>query len=228
MRPDDQDNSPGLDISRSKLSFLGPEFLSWAYFHMDMNGGCTELNFRSITDKKALTRARVIIGSRITLKPLSMKELCVTVASPMLDDSGEVMQAIHSGGLVFVLALQAEVNEIKYDFTLNATDGVISQVKIQMPFSEEPEEYVPGQEREPTVKLSDEETFFVRMASIEEIENIVENLYERFLHTRLAPDYVPVQLEQIRRHVISALQARVPVAHAIKYGTENQLSSPTI
>jgi len=222
MRADDQDSAPGLDISRARLSFLGPEFLTWAYFHIDMNGGCVEVRFRSASDKKSLSVARLIIGSRITIKPLSMKELCVTVASPMLDDSGEVLQAVHSGGLVFVLSLQAEIDELKYDFTLNATDAAISQVKIHMPFSEEEEEFVPGQEREVVGKVSEEENFFLRMSSIEEIEAIVDALYEQFLRIRLGSDYVTQHLTRIRRHVIEALQARVPVMQVAKYNQESQ------
>lgn len=217
MRPDDRDEDAGLDISRSRLSFLGPEFLTWAYFHIEMNDGCAEIDFRGASNRKEMSTARITIGSRITIKPLSMKELCVTVTSPMLDDSGEVLQAIHSGGLVFILALQAEIDDIKYDFTLNAIDAAISQVKIQLPFADEPEEFIPGQERESKVTLSEEETFFLRMASIEEIENIVEKLYHTFLLARLATDYVPRQLGEIQRHVVSRLQERVNVESSTKY-----------
>lgn len=223
MRADDQDHEPGLEISRSRLSFLGPEFLTWLYFHLDMQGGSAQLSIADTQSGKGLTSAEIIVGNRVTIKHLALKEMCVTVASPMLDDSGEVLQAVQSGGLIYVLALQAHVEDRKYDFTLNANDGALSQVKIHEAFSEEQDEYVEG-EKEGAVKLSEEETFFLRIAAIEELEAIVDGIYEQFLQARLAPAYAYETLNSLRNHVIAGLQAKLPTVNKQSSSPDMQVS----
>lgn len=96
-----------------KLSFLGPEFLTWLYFHID------ELN------------EKLAIGRRVVLKPLNSEEQKVTIASARLEDSGELLQAVRGGAYVESLALDLVIDERIHSFTLNALDGSISGVKTQ-------------------------------------------------------------------------------------------------
>src|SRR3989338_4823733 len=96
-----------------ELSFLGPEFLTWLYFHLDKLDG------------------RLAIGKRVSLKPLNSEEQKVTIASPKLEDSGEFLQAIRAGAYVESLALDLVIDERIHSFTLNALDGSLSGVKTQ-------------------------------------------------------------------------------------------------
>ncbi len=96
-----------------KLSFLGPEFLTWLYFHTDQ------------------IPAKIAIGRRVTLKPLNSEEQKVMIASPKLEDSGEFLQAIRAGAHVESMALDLVIDERIHSFTLNALDGSLSGVKTQ-------------------------------------------------------------------------------------------------
>lgn len=96
-----------------KLSFLGPEFLTWLYFHIDKLDG------------------RLAIGKRVSLKPLNSEEQKVSIASPKLEDSGEFLQAIRAGAYVDSIALDLVIEERIHSFTLNALDGSIAGVKTQ-------------------------------------------------------------------------------------------------
>lgn len=96
-----------------KLSFLGPEFLTWLYFNTDL-----------LSDK-------ISIGRRVTLKPLNSEEQKVTIASPKLEDSGEFLQAIRAGAYVESMALDLVVDDRVHSFTLNSLDGSLSGVKTQ-------------------------------------------------------------------------------------------------
>ena len=96
-----------------KLSFLGPEFLTWLYFHLDKLDG------------------RLSIGNRVSLRPMNNEEQKVSISSPNLEDSGEFLQAIRSGAYVESLALDLVIDERIHSFTLNALDGSLSGVKTQ-------------------------------------------------------------------------------------------------
>lgn len=96
-----------------KLSFLGPEFLTWTYFHLDQ------------------IDARMALGRRVSLKPLNSEEQKVTIASPKLEDSGEFLQAIRAGAYVESMAFDLVIDERVHSFTLNSLDGSISGVKTQ-------------------------------------------------------------------------------------------------
>jgi hypothetical protein len=96
-----------------KLSFLGPEFLTWLYFNTDL-----------LSDK-------ISIGRRVTLKPLNSEEQKVMIASPKLEDSGEFLQAIRAGAYVESMALDLMVDDRVHSFTLNSLDGSLSGVKTQ-------------------------------------------------------------------------------------------------
>jgi hypothetical protein len=96
-----------------KLSFLGPEFLTWLYFHTD-----------EVPEK-------IAVGRRVTLKPLNSEEHKVVISSPTLEDSGEFLQAIRAGAHVESMAFDLVVDDRVHSFTLNALDGSLSGVKTQ-------------------------------------------------------------------------------------------------
>lgn len=213
MRPDDKDNSSSLP--RIKLAFLGPEFLTWLFFHIDQEGG--EIDLEKLAPGSDLKDTmRIAVGKRISLKPLVDSELRVVVSSAMLDDSGEVLSAIRSGAYVDSLMIDTVIGERIYNFTLNASDGSISQVKMRFVFDEkdQDEDFSPEgkvNKSKAKAKLGEEELILLRMSALDEIEDIVDGLFGRFLTRRLAQAFISEDISTIRRTVARGLEAIVPM-----------------
>ena len=98
MRADDRDEA-GYAKPDDRLRFLGSEFLTWCYFYLGGSGQAIDLQAISPVFK-ASGEARVVVGKQATLRPRVNKEKRVSVTSPVLDDSGELMQAIMAGALI--------------------------------------------------------------------------------------------------------------------------------
>ncbi|MBH1989073.1 MAG: hypothetical protein I8H75_04690 [Myxococcaceae bacterium] len=94
-----------------KLSFLGPEFLTWLYFHLDH------------------LPVQLTLGRRVVLKPLDSDEQKVMIASPKLEESGEFLQAVRAGAYVESISLDLTLGERVHSLALNALDGSLSGVK---------------------------------------------------------------------------------------------------
>ncbi len=193
------------------LTFLGPEFLTWLYFYIDQEGG--EI-------KAGKPEARITVGKSILLKPLANPDMRVAILSPMLDDSGEVLQAIRAGAHVESMALDVVVGEHIHCLTVNGTDGSLSQVKTRYLFAEQESKMDLAGFDEPSQgpkkkKLTDEESVLIRMSALDEIEAIVDSLFQKFLLRRLGQSFVQQDLTAIRLSVAEGLKARLPpIDHA--------------
>lgn len=161
-----------------KLSFLGPEFLTWIYFNTD------------------LLSNKISIGRRVTLKPLNSEEQKVMIASPKLEDSGELLQAIRAGAYVESLALDLVADDRVHSFTLNSLDGSISGVKTQ------------GLEK--SMGDSVEADIIIRMSNLDEIEDALNKIFAQFLELRLGQTFVSQSIKTIRESVSEGLKARLP------------------
>lgn len=188
----------------SALNFLGPEFLSWLYFHLDEKGG--ELRFSEYSKQKISFEDsfRMCIGNRALLRPLAGESASVTVTGAAIDDSGEVLQAFRAGALVDSLSLEIHFSQTTYTFTVNAKDGSISQFKILQPFKNDPVEKDEDQE------LEDEANVIVRMSALDEAEMIVDALFQEFVGRRLHQAFVTTDLANMRRSVSEGLQSKLP------------------
>lgn len=217
MRADDRDSSSNyFSISRSKLQFLGAEFLTWLYFYIDQMGG--QLPLAEIGLKRTFGEGtlRIAVGKRIVLTPLLASDCRVNVQGPMLDDSGEVLSAIRTGAYVQVLALDVVIAERIYSFTLHASDGAITLVKVKLLFDEKNndalmiDEEGPGKASKRRPTITDEELVLLRMSSLDEIEDLIDALFGKFLSRRLGQAFIAEDIKRIRSVVATGLENKVP------------------
>jgi hypothetical protein len=216
MRADDQD-SLGYrgKVPHLKLAFLGPEFLTWLYFHIDQVGGEIPLSELLATKSPIQETLRIAIGKRMALKPLTSDDIRVSISSPMLDDSGEVWQAIRAGAYIDSLSLDFVLGERIHSLTLNASDGAISNAKTRQLFEindhDADELSDPSQPTEtPKTNWNDEESILIRMSNLDEIEDILNGLFSRFLTRRLAQAFVSQDISAIRQSIAAGLKAKLP------------------
>lgn len=203
-------------ISSAKLSFVGPEFLTWLYFFIESKGGEVILPLALGEKEKKERRVNIGIGKRISLRPLLAGDARMNITSSMLDDSGEVLQALRAGLLIDTMALEMTINERTYHFALCGADGAFSQVKIDMSFDDKAEEgfsleNIGGASGSPQdEKFSEEEQMILRISALEEIEEIVDCLFDKFLRVRIAKDYVAKELGAMRSRIVEGLASKLP------------------
>ncbi len=208
MRADDQD-SDGFQgkTSHQRLSFLGPEFLTWLYFHIDQVGG--EILISKILPKwpSREQTVKIAIGKRMNLKPLVVTETRISVVGTALDDSGEVLQAIRAGAYVDSLALNFVIGERLHYVIVQAADGAIGNAKTEQSFtvSDAQED---GENL--SVHESSAETILLRMSNLDEIEDLLDGLFGQFLKRRLAHAYIEQDVFSMRQTVADGLVAKLP------------------
>ena len=208
-------------FSYVQLAFLGPEFLTWLYFHIEEVGGettCAELTQVKHLEKESL---KISVGKRISLRPLVDNDMRVSVSGPMLDDSGEIWQAIRAGSYIDSLSLDFVIKERVHSFTLSAADAALSNVKTRSIFEEkEKDEYVLDVENDEEKKESnlfgDEESVLIRMSNLDEIEALLDGLFSRFLTRRLAQAFVSEDVRVIRERVAQGLKEKLPTVKSTK------------
>lgn len=217
MRADDSDRSapaPNAGARPADKLFLGPEFVTWLYFHLQEEGFAIALpDVTRGRTREGDEEVRFAIGKRSTLKMLDGAGLRVALSGPGLDDSGELLQAIRRGAFIDVLALQMQIGERVYEFSLHA-DASIGGLKL-------PDLLTPGGESEGDDLDFDEEGparsrradladhVSLRMMCLDEVEAVVDALYARFVTRRLARAWSTEDLRSIRRAVAARLAARL-------------------
>jgi len=206
----------------SALSFLGPEFLSWLYFHLDEKGG--EIRFSDYSKQKVTFEEtfRMCVGNRALLRPLNGSAASVAVTGTSVDDSGEVLQAFRAGALVDALSLEIHFSQTVYTFTINAKDASISQFRSLQPFANESKEDDVEQE------VEDEANVIIRMSALDEIEAIIDALFHEFVQRRIHQAFVTTDLANMRRTVSEGLQSKLPPReHGKRVGADsNELVMP--
>ncbi len=215
MQPDVRNNQ-AMSHARSELAFLGPEFLTWLYFHLENIGGEIPIDELFGREKASHEIIRIGIGKRLSLKAMHGGDARMAVSGSMLDDSGEVLQAVRSGSYIDSVVLDILVAERIYNLTLNAADGSISQVKMRFTFDEKSDghEFVAEEEESTSAggkeSMDDETTIMIRMSSLDEVEDIVDALFQRFLSRRLGQAFMSQEVNPIRTKVAENLARKVP------------------
>jgi len=197
MNPSLRDKNP------VQHTFLGAEFLTHLFFDMHHCGG------EYTIDKQAI---RLGMGNSVVLKIPSVSQSRVSIQGPRLDDSGEILQAFRSGAWIEHIALELNIAERKYNFTLNAKDASISQLKIRQNFEEEDKSLqwvAQNEDQESESDISTQETIFLRLAALVELENVIDFLFARFLKKRLDIGFVTGEFALMRRTVQKGLLAKV-------------------
>jgi hypothetical protein len=208
MRGDDQDKSadapPDAKGGPVEKAFLGPEFLTWLFFYLEENQLEVEVDGRVVGFS---------IGRRLVLSTLDNTGVRTTLAGPDLDDSGELLQAVRRGALIEHLSLQMALGERVYELTLNGKDGGVASLKIPELFSKDDE--VPTEEDTGTGKAKRSrkpdagDILSLRMMCLEEVEEILDGLFARFVTRRLARAWVSEDIRSMRKMVAAGLAARL-------------------
>lgn len=219
MRADDQDKSAPAPPKVKKLAdkqFLGPEFLTWLYFTLLEEG--LELALPSAFPKNTPEDETVVqfgIGKRMALKTVDASGTRVSLSGPGIDDSGEALQAVRRGALVDTLALDLQIQSRVYTISIRGDDGALT-VKLPDLFSE-PEDAEAATVEDPLApkkkkrrpKLPLEDILALRMQCAEELERVLDALYEKFLVRRLARAWNTDDVARMRKHVATGLKNRL-------------------
>jgi hypothetical protein len=210
MRADDQDKSapiPGAGTQPADKVFLGPEFLTWLYFHLEDQGFAIEVGGEEV---------RFAIGKRTVLKVLDSSGARITIAGPDLDDSGELLHAVRRGALIDILALQMVLGERVYDFSLSGSDGGIT-LKVPDLFSTDDEkepigfdDEKPKRPRPKPRQIDAADVLDLRMLCLDDVEGVLDDLFRRFLTRRLARAWHSEDLSSMRATVATRLKGHLP------------------
>ncbi len=164
---------------REQASFLGYEFLSWLFLLLDSENAKEEIAVlvKGVAYKN---QCAVVLGNRLVSCLLHHKEQKTSVVSPILEDSHEVFASLKNGHVIESLAIAMIIDQSKISLTLSAHDFGISQLKISTDFNSDDQD---------DDDLSEEdqlrEEIFLRMATLADVEAIIDRLFARFLTLRL-------------------------------------------
>ncbi len=195
-------------------SFLGPEFMTWLYFYLFEEG--FELQLKEAFPEGAAPEGNIVrfaIGKKVKLTAQDTGGPAATVDGSGLDNNGEVLQAVRRGALIKLLALDMAVGNRVYSFTLDGSDAGFSGMKLPDLFTDpnedEAKDAVTGDKKLRRPKLPFDAVLELRMMCIAEAENVVDALFERFLHRRTGRTWQTDDMAMIRRVISRGLEARL-------------------
>lgn len=203
------------DVRVEHLLFLGPEWLTWLYFEIVIEGGSFDLK-KEAPHLEGADEVLFAIGKRVVLSSIDGGAK-VTLSGPGLADNGEIMSAVRRGAQLQTLALDASIGHRVYSFTLES-DGVMS-LKLPDLFSE-PEDDKPAdggvdttlpgaKKRARRPVLPFEDILSLRAQCAAEVECVIDALFGRFLKRRLSTRWVTHDVANIRSVVGNGLRARL-------------------
>ncbi len=197
---------------RQRLNFLGAEFLTWLYFYLEKEGGFLKLEDFKINPHLNGAHVRMGVGKRMTLIPLGYKDRKTQLVSPMLDDSGEVFSAISSGQLISSMEMELVIAERMINFAIHASDGALTQVRLSQLFEESGDvaDKQFGDDKAIDDEVSAETTLLLRMSALDDLEEIVDKLFQRFLTRRLAQAFASEDIKLMKNVVAQGLKRKVP------------------
>lgn len=192
------------------LAFLGPEFLTWTYFYITHEGSEVKLEELCPKHHTLTGKLKLVLGKKMLLVPPE-NDSRVQLSSPILENCGEVLQAISAGSQIMQLSLELVIHERVYSVAVNGRDGSLSEVKCREMFDSDDDKEMRLEEEEKSAGILEEENVFLRMSFLDEVEDILRGLFSRFLTRRLAQAYVAEDVYDMRQLVVSGLAQKVPV-----------------
>lgn len=160
--------------------FLGAEFLSWLWFRAEATGGNLDLEGHG--------EIEVIFEDRLVLETVAgdrERHVLSGLAPGLTREAGVALEMGKS-------AVEAKARIIKdsraWSFSLVAQDLALKSIRIPKVLSSE-----------------DDDRFQERLYLMEELESIIESLYQGFLELRLSDGWAS-QLEEIRGWVEEKVQ----------------------
>lgn len=154
--------------------FLGGEFALWLWFSQDALDGAFQL--------RGLGAVELTLGTQLALTdPLAPQE-SVHVRGRDPCGSSEAERALEQGKLPRKLGLRLVFEQNEWVFTLDVATLGITGVKLPALLSE-----------------GEEEHFYERMRLFEQMHDLVQALYARFLEARLSPAWESDVAPAVRR-----------------------------
>ena len=196
-------------------AFLGPEYVTWLYFTLIDEG--FEIGVPNVNDDTgAPVDVRFAIGKKAMLNASGDHTgPKITLSGAGLEDNGEVLQAIRRGALVESLSLELSIDTRVYAFTLGS-DGALSGVKLPDLFTDPDEGQAASEQsiipttrkkRRPALPIDD--IVGLRMQCLDELEHVIDSLFETFLSRRLGTTFFTDDVEVIRAAVATGLHNRL-------------------
>jgi hypothetical protein len=145
-----------LDLINSQR-FLGSEFMMWIWFKCDCYDG--------ILDVKGHGKLEVVFDDALTLEAYMAETERSDLKGGAPAFSPEAKTALRHGKRVSKAKLRIVKEGREWLFTLKAENLDVASAKMSR---------------------DDDERFFERMYLLEELEEILERIYEEFLHLRLS------------------------------------------
>jgi|APMed6443717190_1056831.scaffolds.fasta_scaffold90991_2 hypothetical protein len=164
--------------------FLGREFLIFLWFESEVLEGQFEM-----PDGE---RFELWLENQLTLESEAAEQEITRMRGAAPSATSEAHEALRRGKL----PIQAR---IRIDRGQQAFGGVINAKTLNVSSALLPQ----------LIKEEEEERFYERMYLIEELEKMVDALYERFLSVRLSPVWETKVLPMIRRWVVDPSQVDV-------------------
>lgn len=156
--------------------FAGREFLLWLWFESDLLEGQFEMPDGERFD--------LWLEQQVTLESVTAEQEVTRMRGAAPTASSEAHEALRRGKLPVQARVRIERGQQSFGFTLNA--NTMNLASMQLP---------------QLIKSDEEERFYERMYLIEELEKMVDALYERFLEIRLSPEWDTGVLPMMRTWV---------------------------
>lgn len=191
------------DIARLRDSknFLGFEFLSWLFLLLEHEDASKQIEHIS-KDLVYKTQVQVVLGNKLVSCILAHREQKTSVASPLLETSDEIFASLRSGQVVEMLAISVSLSEIVINITLHATDFALTQIKIKNNYESETlledEESLSEQDK-------NQEEVFLRLAALDDVERVLNGIFEYWLRLRLNPRDYAEELKRMRHQIEARL-----------------------
>lgn len=156
--------------------FLGNEFLLWLWFAGDVTGGRHELGDGGVVD--------VSLESQLKLTdPLSARE-SISMRGEDPFGSPEADQALKNGKLPAKVLVRLKQGEAEWIATLNGPALALSGIKLPALLDE-----------------AADEPLFERLRLLEQLDDLVHELYRQFLSVRLSPSWASELLPAMKSWV---------------------------
>ena len=156
--------------------FLGNEFLLWLWFAEDVTGGKHEAGDSGVVEVSLETQLKLT-------DPLSARE-SISMRGDDPFGSAEADQALRSGKLPAKVLLRLKQGETEWLATLTGPSLALSGIKLPALLNE-----------------AADEPLFERMRLLEQLDELIHELYRQFLAVRLSASWASELLPALRQWV---------------------------
>ncbi|RME54361.1 MAG: hypothetical protein D6795_04295 [Deltaproteobacteria bacterium] len=169
----------------TEKGFIGSEFLTWLWFRSETGDGIFTL---PATPRHPEEKVEVWFDDRLTLRAERGQSLENILKGGSPSISKEAKTALMEGKKVVGAKIRILRGTLDWTFTIKAETLDIHALKL------------------PEIDHEDEETaFFDRIDLVEQLETLIERLFDDFLHLRLSPRWREEELPAMRRWVFASL-----------------------